>query len=161
MGGDELGLVLAEQQAAVMLLLNRATALAAVDPGSAQAAFADHDPAVKAIFAHVQVVEAVDHQSPGEAAHSATLKVALELVGKHLVAALEEQASSNGSALYALLGSSLPVLFAAEARAFSAAGQLADTDLGANAAELFATLTGSLDRDEIWAHLVKRYATDC
>jgi hypothetical protein len=88
----------------------------------------------------------------------ATLKVSLELVAKHLNCALEEQKSSGSHSSFALLRASLPVLFAAEARAFAPAGVLTDADLGRRVAERFPALACAPDVGMVWMTLTERAA---
>lgn len=153
MEGPQLGVVLGEQQSAILLLLSRSLSLAPVDQIAVPAPSADYEFAVRAIFAHILVVEQIASADACSVAGLATLKVAREMVAKHLQCALEEERTSGSLASYGLLRVSLPVLFAAEARTFGEAGLLADVDLGSRVAEHFTELASSLGPDDVWAAL--------
>jgi hypothetical protein len=151
-----LGLVLGEQQAAILLLLKRSLSLAPVDQTAVPAPSPDYEFAVRAIFAHLRVVEQIACADACSVAGLATLKVARELVAKHLMSALEEERTSGSLTSYGMLRVSLPVLFAAEVRAFGEAGLLADVDLGSRVAEHFTELVSSLGPDDVWTALAAR-----
>lgn len=153
-----LGLVLGEQQAAILLLLNRSLSLQRGDQTAAPAPSPDYEFAVRAIYAHIRSVEQIDCEGACSFAGLATLKVARELVAKHLMCALQEERTSGSLTSYGMLRVSLPVLFAAEVRAFGEAGLLADVDVGGRVAEHFTELASSLGLDDVWAALAARSA---
>ena len=151
-----LGLVLGEQQAAILLLLNRSLSLQRGDQTAAPAPSPDYEFAVRAIYAHIRSVEQIDCEGACSFAGLATLKVARELVSKHLLCALEEVRASGSFTSFGLLRASLPVLFATEARAFAEADLLANVELGSRVAEHFAELASSLGQDDVWTALASK-----
>jgi hypothetical protein len=154
MDGHELGLVLAEQQSAILLLLSRAQSMVPVDQDQQPAQRNDREVAALAIFAHLGVLQNVVCAAPCSAEASAMLKVALKLVSTQLLSAVAEQRASGGVLAFATLSASLPVLFAAETRVIGEAMLFGELDLGRRAAEHFTDLASSENLETVWAALV-------